>query len=217
MKLNADQISKLALLAILIITLLLFLPDIFTLYENTENILKNSPVSPIFYSLLMIIAILVSPIPASPLAILAGSLYGPFLGMVYTLISATIGAMLAFLIARFFLKDSAGRWLEKHEWFRKIEGKDSKNIALIVFATRLMPQISFDLVSYAAGLTSINIFVFALATLIGMIPIVFLLSFFGSFISPYMFWFLTILFLLFITYVVYKIIKTKSNNPADNK
>ena len=49
-----------------------------------------------------------------------------------------------------------------------------------VFATRLLPFISFDIVSYAAGLTSISFWRFAVATLAGIIPAGFLLSYFGS-------------------------------------
>ncbi len=50
----------------------------------------------------------------------------------------------------------------------------------IVFASRLVPFISFDVVSYAAGLTPLAFWRFALATLAGVIPISFLLVHFGE-------------------------------------
>ncbi len=49
-----------------------------------------------------------------------------------------------------------------------------------VFASRLMPFVSFDLVSYAAGLSNLTFWRFALATLAGIIPASFLLAHFGG-------------------------------------
>jgi uncharacterized membrane protein YdjX (TVP38/TMEM64 family) len=49
-----------------------------------------------------------------------------------------------------------------------------------VFASRLLPFISFDLVSYAAGLTPLTLWRFAVATLAGIIPASFLLAHFGG-------------------------------------
>jgi len=50
----------------------------------------------------------------------------------------------------------------------------------IVFASRLLPFISFDVVSYAAGLTTLTLWRFALATLAGILPASFLLAHFGG-------------------------------------
>jgi uncharacterized membrane protein YdjX (TVP38/TMEM64 family) len=49
-----------------------------------------------------------------------------------------------------------------------------------VFASRLVPFISFDVVSYAAGLTPLAFWRFAIATLAGVIPIAFVLTYFGE-------------------------------------
>ena len=191
--------TKIIILIILIITTLVFLPKISSLYENAESIIQ-SPYGVIIYMIMMIIAILIAPIPASPLAILAGITFGPWKGMFYTLISATIGAVLAFLVARFFFKDIIGKKLENNSFYNKIKGKDNKNI---IFITRIMPQVSFDLVSYAAGLTRINVVAFAIVTFIGMIPIVFLMSFFGYLIEPFISWFLAALLIVLLIYILY--------------
>jgi len=50
----------------------------------------------------------------------------------------------------------------------------------VVFASRLMPFLSFDLVSYAVGLTPLKLWRFALATLLGILPASFLLAHFGD-------------------------------------
>ncbi len=49
----------------------------------------------------------------------------------------------------------------------------------MVFVSRLMPFVSFDLISYAAGLSVLKPWRFALATLAGIIPASFLLAHFG--------------------------------------
>jgi uncharacterized membrane protein YdjX (TVP38/TMEM64 family) len=51
---------------------------------------------------------------------------------------------------------------------------------MLVFVSRLIPFMSFDLVSYAAGLSPIKLWRFALATLLGLIPVSFALAHFGS-------------------------------------
>lgn len=75
---------------------------------------------------------------------------------------------------------------------RTLLGKQPRNGALnraahsqnaltaVVFATRLMPFLSFDIISYAAGLTPLSTWRFALATLLGIIPASFLLAHFGE-------------------------------------
>ena len=73
-----------------------------------------------------------------------------------------------------------------------------------------MPQVSFDLVSYAAGLTRINVVAFAIVTFIGMIPIVFLLSFFGSLIQPFLPIVFIIISIFFVLYIVYLVLNKKN-------
>src|SRR3989344_3734255 len=151
--------TKIIILIILIITTLVFLPKISSLYENAESIIQ-SPYGVIIYMIMMI-------------------------------------------IARFFFKDIIGKKLENNSFYNKIKGKDNKNILYIIFITRIMPQVSFDLVSYAAGLTRINVVAFAIVTFIGMIPIVFLMSFFGYLIEPFISWFLAALLIVLLIYILY--------------
>ena len=202
------EIIKISLLIILILAVIIYLPSISQYYNNAESFIKNSGVyAPIVYGLLMIIAILIAPIPASPLAIISGIIFGPWLGMIYTLISATIGACIAFLLARFFIRDYLLRYYENNKLYKKFEGKNDINIAYIVFLTRLMPQVSFDVVSYLAGLTKLRLRWFALATFLGMIPIVFIFSFFGYLIEPYIKIVLVFLLIVFIAWFAHKILK----------
>jgi uncharacterized membrane protein YdjX (TVP38/TMEM64 family) len=127
---------------------------------------------------LMVLAILVSPIPSAPIALAAGALYGHTWGTVYVLLGAEIGAVAAFGIARLAGHELARRWLGE----RLVLGWLGSQNALMamVFASRLLPFISFDVVSYAAGLTVLSAWRFALATLAGIVPAAFLLAHFGA-------------------------------------
>jgi uncharacterized membrane protein YdjX (TVP38/TMEM64 family) len=127
---------------------------------------------------LMTLAILVTPIPSAPIALAAGAAYGHAWGTLYVLAGAEIGALAAFGIARLLGRDALRRWLGP----RLEVGLFGSQNALtgIVFASRLLPFVSFDLVSYAAGLTVLSFWRFAAATLAGVAPASFLLAHFGG-------------------------------------
>lgn len=127
---------------------------------------------------LMILAILVSPIPSAPIALAAGALYGHTWGTLYVLLGAEIGALAAFGIARLAGYELLRQWLGDRislGWF------GSQNALMgLVFAGRLLPFVSFDIVSYAAGLTVLSWWRFAVATLAGIVPASVLLAHFGA-------------------------------------
>lgn len=127
---------------------------------------------------LMTGAIVFSPIPSAPIALAAGAAYGHIWGTVYVLVGAELGALLAFGIARLVGYGVLRRWFGD----RLDLGLLGSQSALmgIVFASRLLPFISFDLVSYAAGLTPLTAWRFALSTLAGIVPASFLLAHFGG-------------------------------------
>ena len=187
---------------VIIILLVVCYPEINNYYSNAEKIIADAnEYGPLIYMVLMIFAILISPIPASPLAIISGSLFGVWNGLLYTLISATIGAVIAFTLARFFLRDWIDKKFSRTRFYKELVTKNNKDIAYLVFFTRLVPHISFDVVSYLAGITNINIFIFALVTFLGMIPIVFIEIFFGSFLKQYLIF--IIIIILFVTLIYY--------------
>lgn len=127
---------------------------------------------------LLATAIVINPIPSAPIALAAGAAYGHLWGTVYVVIGAEIGALVAFAIARFVGYDVLHRWFGKRLSLGSLASQNALMAA--VFASRLLPFISFDLVSYAAGLTPLKPWRFALATLAGIVPASFLLAHFGS-------------------------------------
>lgn len=126
----------------------------------------------------MTLAIVVSPIPSAPIAMAAGAAYGHAWGTLYVVAGAEAGALAAFGIARLLGRGALHRWLGERLPATMIGSQNS--LMWIVFASRLLPFVSFDLVSYAAGLTLLTVWRFALATLAGIVPASFLLAHFGS-------------------------------------
>ncbi len=127
---------------------------------------------------LMTLAILVSPIPSAPIAVAAGAAYGHVWGTIYVLLGAEAGALAAFGVARLVGYEVLSRWFGDR---LSVGWLGSQNTLMgLVFVSRLLPFLSFDLVSYAAGLTVLSFWRFALATVAGIIPASFLLAHFGD-------------------------------------
>lgn len=127
---------------------------------------------------LMVVAILMSPIPSAPIALAAGALYGDVWGTLYVLAGAELGALAAFGLARLLGQNILRRWFGEHLEVGLLGSQSA--LMGIVFVSRLLPFLSFDLVSYAAGLTVLSFWRFAVATLAGVLPASFLLAHFGG-------------------------------------
>ena len=127
---------------------------------------------------MMTVAVVLSPLPSAPIALAAGALYGHIWGTLYVLVGAEIGALIAFAIARYLRPVAVARWLDARLTFQRVDSQHALMVA--VCASRLAPFVSFDLVSYAAGLTPLSLWRFALATLIGILPASFALAHFGG-------------------------------------
>lgn len=123
-------------------------------------------------------AIVFSPLPSAPISLAAGAVYGHIYGTIYVLTGSLLGALAAFGIARLLGRDILVNWLGKKF---SLNLPDKQNTLMgLVFVSRLIPFISFDSVSYIAGLTSLTFWRFALATFGGIIPASFVLAYFGS-------------------------------------
>ncbi len=151
------------------------LPDIAQLKTWFSGL---GPWGPIGVILAMLLAILISPLPSAPIALSAGAVYGHFWGAFYILLGSEVGAVAAFLLAR-YLGYEALHARFGAAFSRGLVGSQNA-LMWTVFISRLMPFISFDVVSYAAGLTRLALWRFALATLAGIVPASFLLAHFGS-------------------------------------
>lgn len=116
----------------------------------------------------MILAVIVGPIPTVPISIASGLLFGPVAGFVYAWAGAMIGAGASFWLARLAGRPLIERLAGSHVAFCPY--CSDRLLFWIVFGCRLLPVISFALVSYGAGLTAMTTRAFLIATGLGMIP-----------------------------------------------
>jgi uncharacterized membrane protein YdjX (TVP38/TMEM64 family) len=127
---------------------------------------------------LIALAIVFNPLPSAPIALGAGAIYGHTLGTVYVVAGAELGAILAFMIARWAGYDLTRRFFAESGSLKGISSQNT--LTMLVFVSRLIPFMSFDLVSYGAGLSPIKPWRFAVATLLGLLPVSFALAHFGA-------------------------------------
>ncbi len=116
--------------------------------------------------------------PGSILTLAAGAVFGPVLGTLYSLTGATLGATLAFLIARYF----AAGWVARTSGGKLkqlIEGVEAEGWRFVAFI-RLVPLFPFNLMNYALGLTRIPLLAYVLASFVCMLPGALAYSWLGS-------------------------------------
>jgi len=148
--------------------------------ESIIELLKDHPViSPIIFSLLYI-AMIIFLIPTLFMNLAAGFLWGAFWGGIITIISATTGASLAFMISRYlaheyfeykFRKNRIWNWLQV-----EIKNQNWKAVAF----TRANPAFPFGVLSYLFGLTNIEFKSYVWSTLIFIFPGVFVFTAIGA-------------------------------------
>jgi uncharacterized membrane protein YdjX (TVP38/TMEM64 family) len=128
----------------------------------------------IFISVYVLVAGLSLP-GAVILTLAGGFVFGAGLATMFINVGATTGATLAFLTARYVLRDTVeqkfGRWLGPFQ-----EGF-AKNAFSYLLTLRLIPLFPFFVVNLVSGLTRVSVGTYVTATAIGIIP--------GSFVYAY--------------------------------
>ncbi len=123
------------------------------------------------YIVLTIIGCVVLALPGITFAVAAGILFGPFMGIFACLIATTLGAMLAFLVGRFFLKESVKPMLEKNRLLKRLLfSEDGKSDMIILMITRMVPLFPYNLQNFAYGITDIGFWKYSIFTFIFMLP-----------------------------------------------
>ncbi|KAI3758700.1 hypothetical protein L6452_06271 [Arctium lappa] len=109
-------------------------------------------------------------IPAIPLTMSAGLLFGPLTGTILVSISGTVAASVAFLIARYFARDRILKMVEGNKKFLAIDKAIGENAFRVVTLLRLSPLLPFSLGNYLYGLTSVKFVPYVLGSWLGMLP-----------------------------------------------
>lgn len=182
----------LALLAILY----LFMPAFAQQVNTAASILSQANIegmraylqgfgiwAPLVSMALMVLQALASPLPAFVITFANAWIFGWVMGALYSWTGAMIGAAVCYWIAKAFgrpvVEKLVGKTsLQKTDEFFAHYGKHSVMIA------RLIPVVPFDIISYAAGLTTMTFWEFFWATGIGQLPATIVYSWLGQNMSP---------------------------------
>ncbi|MEO1590383.1 MAG: TVP38/TMEM64 family protein [Cyanobacteria bacterium J06632_22] len=133
---------------------------------------------PLVYIGVLALSVVISQIPGLPMAYSAGALWGPWIGGLYTVLGGFIGAMVAYYIGYTLGQSALGRLSDRTIQFSPKKGQVFWG--WMVFISRLLPVVSFDLVSYGAGIAKLSVPIYAAATFFGMIPSVLLITYVGD-------------------------------------
>lgn len=132
--------------------------------------------------LLMILQSIAAPLPAFILTVANANLFGWWQGAILSWSSAMAGAAICFFIARILGRDIVVK-LNGNKGVKQIEDFFEKYGNISVLVARLLPFISFDIVSYVAGLTSMSFWGFFIATGIGQLPATIVYSYVGGMLT----------------------------------
>ncbi len=122
------------------------------------------------FTLVYILATALSFPGASSLSLVAGFLFGRWLGTAVVVIAATTGAVLVFWLCRYLAADWARQRLQRYPKARQlIDGFTADAFHYLLFL-RLVPVFPFWLVNVAPAFTPISTRTYVLATLIGILP-----------------------------------------------
>ena len=160
-----------------------YLLELTAAFQNVETarkyIASYGALAPVVSAVLMIFQSVIAPLPAFLITFANGLLFGVWWGAALSWSSAMLGAALCFFIARVLGRPVIVKLLSEtavntSDQFFQRYGKHAVLIA------RLVPVISFDVISYGAGLTGMRFLGFAIATGIGQLPATLLYSYLGD-------------------------------------
>jgi len=109
-------------------------------------------------------------VPGLPITVLGGVAFGALWGTLYVWIGATIGLGLAFLVARYAVRDTVERWVQASPRIARMDGQVAEHGWRIVMLTRLVPIFPFNLQNYAYGITRIGFWPYLITSSICILP-----------------------------------------------
>ena len=128
-------------------------------------------VTALLYTAVTVIGSVLLALPGITFAILASALFPPFLATVLCAFAATVGAGIAFLVGRFFLKDSLSDFAKRSEILNRFLFKQTlEHPVRLLMITRLVPIFPFNIQNFAYGMTDIAFKTYLWSTFVFIIP-----------------------------------------------
>ncbi|MBI4239171.1 MAG: TVP38/TMEM64 family protein [Deltaproteobacteria bacterium] len=129
---------------------------------------------------LIYIAATVFALPGSVLTIGGGLLFGAWWGTLINWLSASLGAMISFLLARYLGRETVTKLLKSKGTLHGLNEKIGCSGFYSVLLFRLVPLFPFNGLNFGLGLTNVSLRDYTLATLLGMLPGTFVYTSLGS-------------------------------------
>lgn len=155
---------------------------------------------------LMVFSSIIAPLPAFLITFSNAAIFGWWQGAILSWTSAMVGAVVCFAIARALGRDTVERFAGKGA-LASVEGYFKKYGSKTILICRLLPFVSFDAVSYFAGLTPIKLWPFIWATGLGQLPATIVYSYVGGMLTGGIKYFVTALLCIFSLAILVSIIK----------
>lgn len=130
----------------------------------------NGLEAPFIYIGAQIIQIIISVIPGQALQIAAGFMFGFPIALGLSVIGAAIGTVITYYLGKVLGRDAMHLLFGEDQINKYVERMNSRNAAAIVFLIYLIPGIPKDVVSYAAGISSMRLRPFLMLSLVGRLP-----------------------------------------------
>jgi uncharacterized membrane protein YdjX (TVP38/TMEM64 family) len=169
---KGKDIWKLVLFAAVVLSLIV-LARVFGLGERLQEIREwiagMGTRGMVVYVGLYIVAV-VAAVPGLPISIAGAAIFGALKGVILVSIGSTLGASLAFLIARYLARDFVYHRLSANDKFQRLDRLTEQHGAIIVAITRLVPLFPFNLLNYGYGLTRIPFWTYAFWSWLCMLP-----------------------------------------------
>lgn len=196
-KTKKPNMKRLVILLVIALALIVYLaiPSVNDFINNAAAVLGSANVDAVieyirsfgayamaFSFCLMVFSSLIAPLPAFMITLSNAAIFGWWQGAILSWSSAMVGAALCFFIARGLGRDIVEKLAGKGA-LASVEGYFEKYGTKTILVCRLLPFVSFDAVSYFAGLTPLKFIPFFIATGIGQTPATIVYSYVGGMLT----------------------------------
>lgn len=204
-------LTKLYILAVLAILCLVYflVPSVNAYVNRVASVLGSANVDTVvafirsygayamvFSFALMVFQSVLAPLPAFLITFANAAIFGWWQGAILSWTSSMAGAALCFYLARALGRDTVEKYAGKGA-LASVEGYFEKYGSRTILVCRLLPFVSFDAISYFAGLTPIKFWPFFIATGVGQLPATIIYSYVGGMLTGGVKYFVTALLCIF--------------------
>jgi uncharacterized membrane protein YdjX (TVP38/TMEM64 family) len=140
-----------------------------TLQDVVEGVQAMGPAGPLYFGIIYLVAEILA-VPATPLTLSAGYLFGLTQGVGVVLLAATIAASISFYLGKTFLRSYVEEALQDNPKFAKIDKAIARDGFKLLLLVRLSPIFPFALSNYLYGASAIDFASYFWGTLLGFAP-----------------------------------------------